>query len=221
MPRYAQTTNSRKRKLISETPAQRILIEEFQFLCAQYLNRRTEAVTRVNFFITAVSISLGGVLVFGSGNPSVSFIAFEGVLLAVLLILFIIGLEIHSSIIRRDIASDRDIRGLARIRRYFIELDPQLRDYIGRITDVPTGYLVKNNSGMRRVMQIIEGFLLGLALMILSTFITDSPYIYVATGIGGTILTYITLHAISRRKFRIALANAKRETRFGDASGKQ
>jgi hypothetical protein len=191
------------------------LLEEYQFLYTQYLNRRAEAVTRINFFITAASVSLGGVLIFGSGNANISFFTFKSVLLAALIILFTIGIEIHTFTIHRDIASDRDARGLARIRRYFMELDPSLKSYfVSYVTDAPTGYLVRNTSGMRRVMQIIEGFLAGLALMILSTFVSNSPFIYLVIGIGVTILTYIILGAISRRRFRIALENAKRESKF-------
>jgi hypothetical protein len=220
MPRKVKTINTQNRKVDFKSSSERILLEEYQFLYTQYLNRRTETLTRMNFFITAASVSLGGVLVFGSGNANVSFLIFKSVLLAALIILFTIGIEIHTYMIHRDIASDRDLRGLARIRRYFLELDPQLENYfVNHVTDAPTGYLVKNTSGMRRVMQIIEGFLIGLAIMLLSTFLTDSPFVYLVVGIGVTIFTYLILETISRRGFRIALQNANREAKHSKIDG--
>ena len=222
MPRKVKSTNAQNRKVDLESSSERILLEEYQFLYTQYMNRRTEAVTRINFFITAASVSLGGVLVFGSGNANLSFLTFKSVLLAALIILFTIGIEIHTYTIHRDITSDREARGLARIRRYFIELDPQLENYfVNYVTDAPTGYLVKNTSGMRRVMQIIESFLMGLVLTILSTFVANSPLVYLAIGVGGTIVTYMVFDAISRRRFRIALQHAKREAKFSNLDGEE
>ena len=66
---------------------------------------------------------------------------------------------------------DRYERGLARIRHYFIMLDPTIKDYfVTRSIEVPTSNISKNNSGMRRAAQIIEGFLIGLAVTTILTF---------------------------------------------------
>lgn len=202
-------------KLVTETSSQRILLEEFRSLHNQYLNRRNEAVTRVNFFMTAASFALGGVLVFGSGSSSVSPVYFRIILMATLVILFIVGLEIYNYLIQRDLASDRDIRGLARIRNYFAKLDSDLEDYfVNIIHDIPTGYLINNSSGMRRVMQIIEGFLLGMALILISTFVTSLLEIYVAIGFGITTLIYLLLEANARRRFRKVLKAVEKDVKF-------
>lgn len=200
--------NKEKDHIVSETPSQRILLEEYRSMHSEYLSRRNEGVVRLNFFITAVSVLLGGALLLGSGTSNVPLVYLKIVLLSAIFILIVLGLEICNFLIYRDIASDRDIRGLARIRNYFTKLDPDLENYFVTSThDTPTGYITRNNSGMRRVSQVIVGFLFGLASTILSTFISLSIEIYLAVGISVTILAVLILELIARRRFRRALEN--------------
>ena len=154
-----------------ETSSQRILLEEFRLLQERYSNARSEGVTRLSFFITSTSVALGGVLVFVSGNLTLPVIYTKLIVLATLLFLSSIGLEIYNTLVFRDITTDRYERGLARIRHYFIKLDPQIKEYfVGKVIDIPTNFLIMKNSRMRRSAQLIIGFLLGLASTILPVY---------------------------------------------------
>jgi hypothetical protein len=202
---------------LEETSSQRILLEEYRALNADYLNLRSEGVNRVNFFITALSVVLGGVLVIASSNP-LPRLYFEFLLSTAALILASIGFEIHGYLIHREISSALLMRGLARIRNYFVKLDPQLRDYfVTKIVDTPTGSLVHKRSGLRRTIQIIEGFLVGLIVAVLSTLLPISPVVNVGFGLVVTVLTITLLEFKARRKLNQAFESAIAEMKFNDA----
>ena len=198
-----------------ETSSQRILLEEFRFLESRYTTNRESGIARMNFFVTAASVGLGGVLVFGSNN-NVPFTYFRFILLAALIILAAVGLDVYSTLVARVIAADRYVRGLARIRHYFIELDPGIKDYfLSRITDAPTNYLNPKSSGMRRTAQIVESFLLGLSLTLLSTFLPLAPEANILIGSASSILIFIILEANARRRISMALKTAQQTINFG------
>jgi len=199
---------------VGETASQRILLEEYKSIHNDYLRLRSEGVTRVNFFITSASVALGGVFVLGSSNNT-PIIYFKIILLATLTLLAIISMEIYYYLIQRDIGSDRHIRGLARRRNYFIEIDPSIKGYfIHTLYDTPTAYLVMKSSGMRRTTQIIEGFFVGSALAILSTFLPLIPEVNFGIGLVAVFLTITVLETNARRKLGKASKNAEKEIKF-------
>ena len=203
-----------------ETSSQRILLEEYRALNADYLNLRSEGVNRVNFFITAMSVVLGGALVVASNNK-LPILYFKLILSTAALILASIGLEIHSYLIHREISSDRLMRGLARIRNYFVKLDPQIRDnFVTKVFDTATGSLIHKRSGLRRTIQIIEGFLVGLIFTVLSTLLPISQIANIGFGVGVTILTIMLLEINARRKLNRAFKTATAEIKFNDALNK-
>jgi len=203
-----------KDTILPESPSQRILLEEYRSIHSEYLNRRDEGVTRLNFFITAASVLLGGALVL-AGASNFPLVYFKIILLSAIFILLVIGLEICNFLVYRDIASDRDIRGLARIRNYFTKLDPELEQYfVTSTSDTPTGYISRNSSGMRRVAQVIVGFLFGLALTILSTFLFLSLVLNIVIGVGTTILVILIFEINARRKFKRTLENVEKNIKF-------
>jgi hypothetical protein len=211
----AENKKDIKRPLTEETSSQRILLEEYRLIENRYLRIRNEAVIRMNFFITSASVALGGVLVFASGN-NMPFIYFRLVLLVALIVLSAIGLDIFFFLIGRDIESDRYERGLARIRQYFVKLDPAIRDYfMNDIVDIPTRYIVRKLSGIRTALQIIECFLLGLGLTIAYTFLSiDTETLLLVGGIAA-ILIFIILELVARSMLAAAVKGAEKEIRFG------
>jgi hypothetical protein len=212
MDRKSKTSDN----ILQETSSQRILLEEYGALNADYLNLRSEGVNRVNFFITAMSVVLGGVLVIASSNK-VPVLYLKLILSTAALILASIGLEIYSYLIHREISSDHLMRGLARIRNYFVKLDPQIRDnFVTKVDDTPTGSLVHKRSGLRRTIQIIEGFLVGLIFTVLSTLLPVSQVINIGFGVGVTILTMMLLEINARRKLSKAFKRATAEMKFND-----
>lgn len=209
---------SKKRKtrgpLVDETSSQRILLEEYRLLEDRYLRTRNEGVTRMNFFITSVSVALGGILVFASGN-NIPFIYFRPVLLVVLITLSAIGLDIFFFLIVRDIATDRYERGLARIRHYFVTLDPEIGNYfMNNIVDVPTPYIVRKLSGMRTAAQIVVSFLLSLTLTMSYTILSIDVEILIWAGSTSAILFFIILEGVARRMLNIVIKKAEKDIRF-------
>jgi hypothetical protein len=104
-------------------------------------------------------------------------------------------LEIYNTLVFRDIATDRFERGLARIRHYFVKLDPEIKEYfVGKTTDIPTNFLIMKNSRMRRSAQLIIGFLLGLTSTILASLFPIILEAVIAIGIMSVGLIYLIFH---------------------------
>jgi hypothetical protein len=145
------------------TSSERFLIEEYQMLRERFHNTRTEGISRINLFFTVTSAVLGGILLLDSKNSSFPSGFFQLVLLVILLILAVIGYDIYLFMIARDRVSDRVERGMARIRRYFVERDKELEKFLVYTTyDNPTTYLTRSNMGLRRTVQIIESLIIAL-----------------------------------------------------------
>jgi hypothetical protein len=164
----------------------------------------------MNFFITATSVAIGGVLVFGSNSSNLPADYFTFILLITLILLVIIGLDLYGYLIHRDISADRDERGLARIREYFINLDPKIKEcFVTKHSDGPTRYITYNGSGVRRIAQVIDAFLLGLIIIILLTFIRIIPEIAISIGFITTLLAFLVLEINARRRLGAVLKKVK------------
>ena len=150
-------------------------------------------------------------------NSTIPILYFELILLAAAIILATIGLESYNFLIYREIASDRHIRGLARIRNYFVKLDAQTRDYfVNKIYDTPSTSLKHGHSGLRRTIQIIEAFLIGLIVAVSSTFFLFSPTMNIGFGVGATVLTIMFLEINARRRLSKAFKNAEAEMKYNN-----
>lgn len=203
-----------KASMISETSSQRILLEEFRLLQDRFRRNREEGINRMNFFITAASVVLSGVLVFGSSN-NISFNSFRLILFVALIVLSAIGLDIYLWLITRDISADRLERGLARIRHYFLTLDPEIEKYfITSVVDIPTGRLIKKMSGMRTAAQIVESFLLSFSSAILFTFFSYTPETSILVGVIAIFFCYTILEVFARKRLNSALRDAEKDIRF-------
>ena len=189
------------KNLTPNSSSENILLEEYRALQGDYIQQRGEGVTRMNFFITAMSVILGGVLVFVSGNNTTMISDFKLVLLVAFTIMITIGIDVYGFLTQRNINIDRDLRGMARIRSYFVNLDSDLENYfMNGIHDTPTDFLIAKGSGMRRSTEIIVGFLAGFASAILSSYYVASLEINIMIATIFTILTVSFLEYFARRK---------------------
>jgi len=197
----------------AETPSQRILLEEYRLLQSRFLDLQNEGLTRMNFFITAASVSIGSFLIFGSNNLPALY--FKITLLIIIALLSMIDIYICRFFISREIAVDRYERGLARIRNYFISLDTNLKDYfVTKIFDVPTSKIKGNNSGMRRSAQLIGAFLLGLEGSILITFTSLPAEINILIGLVIAILVFSIFEWYAQRRFKKVVEVVETEMKF-------
>jgi len=201
--------------LTFETSSQHILLEEYRALHSDYIQQRSEGVTRMNFFVTAISVILGGILIFASGNNATMIFYFRHVLLAALIILTTIGIDVYLFLIQRNIDIDQDIRGMARVRIYFVKHDPGLEKFfVTGIYDSPSKHITNKGSGMRRSAEIIVSFLVGIALVTLSSYFPLTLEINIAIGVSMTILTALLLDLFAQRKLGKALSDAQKEMKF-------
>jgi hypothetical protein len=195
--------------------SERFLIEEYQMLRERFHNMRTEGINRINLLFTVTSAVLGGVLLFDSKNSSFSPGFFQLILLIMLLILAAVGYDIYLFLIARDRVSDRVERGMARIRRYFVEKDKDLEKYLVYTTyDNPTTYLSRSNAGLRRTVQIIESFIVTLiSCLIANMFVLPYRYL-ILTGISIFILTFTALLLNARRLLKQELKLSAKYMKF-------
>src|SRR5512138_41506 len=89
----------------AETPSQRILLEEYRLLQSRFIDLQSEGLTRMNFFITAASVSIGSFLIFGSSNLPPLY--FKITLLIIIALLSIIDIYICRFFISREIVADK------------------------------------------------------------------------------------------------------------------
>ena len=203
------------KKKNEESSSERLLIEEYQMLRERFHNLRSEAISRMNFFFTVTSAVLGGILLFNSQDNNFSSGFFQLVLLVLLLILAAIGYDIYLFMIARDRASDRVERGMARIRRYFVERDKELEKYLVYTTyDGPTAYLTRSNRGLRRTVQIIESFVIALGICVIANMLL-LPFAYTLfIGIATFIITFMVLIMNARRLLKQELASSAKYMKF-------
>ena len=204
------------KRINNQSPSsERLLIEEYQMLRERFHNMRTEGISRMNLLFTVTSAVLGGILLFDSKNSSFPSGFFQLILLVMLLILAVIGYDIYLFMIARDRASDRVERGMARIRRYFVERDKELEKYLVYTTyDNPTTYLTRSNAGLRRTVQTIESFIISLAVCVIaSMFVLGYEYI-VLIGITVFFLTYFILVLNARRLLKQELKSSAKYMKF-------
>jgi hypothetical protein len=207
-------TNDLDNKMYPETSSQRMLLEEYRALHGDYIQQKSEGITRMNFFITAMSVVLGGVLVFASNITATMIPYFRLILLGAIFILATIGLDVDSFLIQRNIDIDRDIRGMARIRNYFVKLDPNLEMvFVNDIRDISTDYLVVKGSGMRRSAEVIVGFLIGIALIVLSSYFPLTLKNNFVMGISVTLCTALFLEFRAHRILDKERINAQKFNR--------
>jgi hypothetical protein len=191
------------------------LLEEYRMLQGRFHSLRNEGINRLNFFLTFTSAVLGGTLLLGSsGTLTPTFLKL--ILLGVLVLLTGVGFDVFQFIVVRDIVTDRVERGMSRIRRYFIEQDGHLKDFVlYPYYDDPTDYLTKKQSpGIQRTAQTIQAFTAGLGAAII-TDLVSLPLI-VAIGIGLAVfgLDFYALDRYARRQLVGALDKVRGNVLF-------
>ena len=106
------------------------MLEEYKHHFAEFERSEEIGEHRVNFFITLVTAVFGalGVLVFENGDFDINkyYLIINAALLAILLF----GILTLARMIRRNLVSHEELRAMGRIRRYFVEKDPYIKDFL-------------------------------------------------------------------------------------------
>jgi len=183
------------------------LLREFDNMEAERARVKSEAVQRLNFFLTITSGILGGIALFGQySNTKLEYLFFSA-----LLFLSVIGWQTFDFMIGRDINVDRILRAIGRIRRYFADNDPAIISYLSWQTDdEPSSLLSRNKSAVRRTTQSILAFLLALAIGFSVAFFTASDItVIIISGIASFFVLVIALEFYATNKFKAAAKEAQ------------
>jgi hypothetical protein len=124
---------------------------------------------RFNFFLTIVTASIGGLLVFEGLQPTI--------LAMVLLALTFLGFTTHGRMIRRQLDLTRQRLQMYHIEQYFVDRDPALARYLfDRFShSVHAGLIGWRQSlfgsGLRLTIALINALLLGAAVYLLTAYV--------------------------------------------------
>ena len=211
----------RKTTKQDDTSSPEFMLEEYKMLRERYHSVRSEGINRVNLLFTVTSAVLGGILLLDSKNSSFSSSFFQLILIVLLSILAVVAHDIFLFMVARDRVSDRVERGMARIRRYFVERDNKLKDFITYpISDNPTHNLSRPSMGLRRSVQVIESFVITLIICVIANFFMLQFEIILIIGGVGFILIFFLLHFTSRRTLRKEMESVERFMKFPPTEGK-
>jgi len=180
----------------------RFLLAEFANVESERLRLKSEAIQRLNFFLTVTSAVLGGLLLFTQFKSTIN-VKFEYVAIIALGFLSIIGWQTFRFVVQRDINTDLILRAGGRIRRFFVDNDPAIKPYLmWEDHDEPTGYVLKNDSAIRRTNQTTLALLLSLMVGIIVSLFLDGLLIFSVVGLFSFVGMLMGLEAFAGRRFR-------------------
>lgn len=191
------------------------LLAEYAQLNDERRRQREAGLNRLNFFITLTSSVIAG-LVAISGFGSISHLQIRLIALGALLFLVVVGWGTFLFSIARDISADNDLRAMARIRRYFIDLDSSIDKYLTwQNHDEPTRYVgSKTQSNIRLVTQLILSILFALAAGTTVSLVANNLLLSVGLGLICLPVTFFLLGNYARRKLQTAQEKARSMIRF-------
>jgi hypothetical protein len=194
------------------------LIAEYSELNQEFRRLREEGLNRLNFFIAITSSVLGG-LVLLSQSASASGIFLQVVALGALFFLVLIGWDTFRFTISRDESTDKNIRRMGRIRRFFEDEYPPIEKYLPwQSHDEPTSWVTKNTSAIRQTSQSIISLLLTLMVIILVSIAETQPILLGVIGIVSFIIIFALLGFYAKNRYKKATVRADKETRFPNKS---
>jgi hypothetical protein len=190
------------------------LIAEYSALNQEFNRLRGEGMNRLNFMIAITSSVLGG-LVFFSQSRNTSVLFQQVVALGALFFLVLIGFDTFRFSISRDISTDKNLRRIGRIRRFFADDFPDIVNHLPwQIHDEPTSWVIKNESGIRQTAQSILSLLFALIVAICISIIVNQPIIYGISSLVTFLIAFFLLGVYANNKYKKALKSAINERKF-------
>jgi len=192
------------------------LLAEYNELNGEVNRLRDEGMKRLNFFITMTTSVLGGLAIL-SGWRTISTYQFHLIAIVALLFLLIVGWGTFRFSIYRDIDIDFQIRSIARIRRYFINLDPSIHTFLseGKDDDEPTRYITGENvSTFRTTTHTIISLFFSATIGLVVNMFLDNVLTSIVIGLVGFPLVFFVIDNYIKSMFKKALENAKKSMQF-------
>jgi len=183
------------------------LLHEFDNMEIERARVKSEAVQRLNFFLTITSGILGGIALFGQYSKT----KLEYLFFPALLFLVVIGWQTFDFMIGRDINVDRILRAIGRIRRYFSDNDPAISPYLSWQTDdEPSILLSRNKSAVRRTTQSVLAFLLALTIgFSIALFTASNITIITISGVISFFVFVIVFEFYATNRFKAVAKEAQ------------
>jgi hypothetical protein len=191
------------------------LIAEFNNTYREWIRVREAGYNRIQFLVgitTAVLGVLGLIIqamdIRGRNVALFSLIAF--------LFLCLVAFQTMKLMVSRAIVSDKNIRAIARIRRFFVDNDPAIAKHLTWQTDdSPTRiFLFDSKAGLIRTTQIMLSIFMAGAFSSLAFLVVNQFYVYFPVFFCALFCSYYFLHRASSKRLNKAWDDAVREQRF-------
>lgn len=188
------------------------LMKEFDNTYAEWRRMSDAGNPKLQFLFTVIAVVVSGISISISGLKQDE-LAFIFVIASALL--SIIGWQAYDFMIARMISIDYNTRALARIRRFFVENDPEILKYLTWQTDdLPTRFSVDKRRGIMWVTQILFCVLLSCFISALHFAVQRIPFYVAFTFLFTLVMSYIwTLRQIKGKVDRYRHL-AERDSRF-------
>jgi hypothetical protein len=198
--------------------AAKFMIAEFNALNQDFQRLRTAGINRLNFLVT-IATAIFGLVAISMQIGSVETLQLQLFIIGALLLLSIIGLETFRYFINRDIATDYNVRAMARIRHFFADNHPRIEKYLtwrytDSPTDSPTGFITANSSGLRNITQIIISITISSTIGLVIQSIFNVLFLSLFLGILIGITVFLLLQSYANRQFQAAQSLATDQARF-------
>lgn len=188
------------------------LLKELEIISNDIARFRSEGINRLNFFISMTTAILGGLAFLFSMT---TYDIFQFALAGGFFLLILIGWNAFQYLIERDIASDRNARATARIRRFFLDKFPVLEKHITwHMYDDPTSWVTANKSNMRKTVQYILSAIIAILSGVIASNLIAMMYISILIAIIFIPLTFFVLEMYAKLKFKKATNEAISSIRF-------
>jgi hypothetical protein len=199
----------RKPQVVDEMQVKDFMLAEYEMLRSVRADLISLGESRVNFFLATVTGTVAGLGLMSQSKELQVFLPFvAGVLLVGL---FILGQIIFLRTIERDIGISIYARGMNLVRRYFVTLNPSVKDFVilpinddtpsfKSVGFLPKGSYLINLSG---VVTVVNSIIATVAIVVLTKAITtQSVEVVVALGVVVFSVVYLVQHGYHVMRLR-------------------
>lgn len=194
------------------------LVTEHSEIFQEFRRLRDEGIRRLTFYVTISTAVLGGI-VFSFQIAELPVLVLKIISLFSILMLVLLGWDTFRYLIVRDISSDFNMRSMARIRRFFVDLEPKVKNYLVWSThDDPSHYLDKGDgkyfSTIMTTMAYFISMLVGFGLSFSVSLLVDSLVPLFSIGFVGFLISNYGLRKFAMKMISEAREQAESDVKF-------
>ena len=206
----------KKEKKTDQEDGVKFLLTEYSEVFEEYRRVREEGVRRLQFFVTLVTAILGGLVILFQFVGS-SWIVFQISSIIFVFILLVLGWDIFRYLLSRDRSSDFNMRAMGRIRRYFVDHNLEISDYLVWDADDEPSFFINPKRHISPIittmvifMSVLGAFMVG----VLSSFYSRQVGLMLIVGsITFFVLNY-SLRFYAKKRILKAFTSAQKSVKF-------